>query len=56
MQMRRTVRRQMQKNISSTTRLAIANEISSFRLMNVVSGFEEGMVRGWDLCADDDGG
>eukprot|EP00553_Chaetoceros_curvisetus_P000647 CAMPEP_0204622026 /NCGR_PEP_ID=MMETSP0717-20131115/7693_1 /ASSEMBLY_ACC=CAM_ASM_000666 /TAXON_ID=230516 /ORGANISM="Chaetoceros curvisetus" /LENGTH=75 /DNA_ID=CAMNT_0051636623 /DNA_START=39 /DNA_END=266 /DNA_ORIENTATION=+ len=55
-QMRRTIRRQIQKNFSSTARLAIANEISSLRLMSVVNGLEEGMVRGWDLCADDDGG
>ena len=50
-----TARRRMQQETNRTIRFAVANEASSLRLMSVISGFEESLVRGWD-CGDDDGG
>lgn len=56
MQTRRRIHSATVRNISSTTRLAVANELASLRLNGAIKGFEESTVRGWDLMADDDGG
>ena len=56
MQTRRRIQSATVRNISSTTRLAVANELASLRLNGAIKGFEESTVRGWDLMADDDGG
>ena len=56
MQTRRRAVQEMKRNISSTTRLAVANELSSLRLNGTINGFEDSMVRGWDILGDDDGG
>mmetsp|Transcript_9128 Transcript_9128/g.13815 ORF Transcript_9128/g.13815 Transcript_9128/m.13815 type:complete len:84 (-) Transcript_9128:338-589(-) len=56
MQTRRRIHSATVRNISSTTRLAVANELASLRLNSAIKGCEESTVRGWDLMADDDGG
>jgi len=55
MSAKQRIQQETKRNISATFRLAVANEVSSLRLLSVVNGFEEGMVRGWDF-EDDDGG
>jgi hypothetical protein len=55
-QTRRRTIQETKRNISSTARLAVANELSSLRLSGAISGFEDSIIRGWDILGDDDGG
>lgn len=53
---RRIQNNDIKRNLSTTLKMALGNELSCQRFKGAVIGFEDSIERGWDVNGDDDGG